>query len=236
MIATKTFLRHLSSASNEAANKAATSQVAVKSSKLQALVQLGKDIIPGETPLKKGLFSTALTAISAYLINSGMYVPGEDTLTLTSFALLTRILYLKGGKPLSDYLEREIAVEERRWNAARAAEKAKYSTQLTHLEGFRDYPQVVQTIYDMQAANLVLEDAVSRAKHRAQFHSEISQKAQEMVRIEQQRLAEEAREKRARLLFDLENLLGDPKVQQRIIAKFIQDMKTQPVVKLPAFQ
>ena len=219
---------------NTKAAAAASNSAAVKEGKVQVLIKLGKEIIPGDTPLKKGLFSTTLTAISAYLVTSGLYVPGEDTLTLTSFLLLSRLLYLKAGKPLSDYLEGEIAAEEKRWNAARTGEKKKYAEQLRHLESFRDYPQVVQTIYDMQAANLVLEDAVMRAKHRAQFHSEIAQKAQELVRKEQQRLAEEAREKRARLLMDLEGLLGDRSVQQRIVEKFILDMKTQPVVKLPA--
>lgn len=227
------FRRLLSASSiNTASSTAATT--AGKRSRMVAVVELAKEIIPGNTPLKKGLFSTALTAISAYLINSGLYVPGEDTLTLTSFLLLSRLLYLKAGKPLSDYLEREIQAEEKRWNAARAGERSKYAEQLRHLESFRDYPQVVQTVYDMQAANLVLEDAVMRAKHRAQFHSEIARMAQELVRKEQQRLAEETKEKRARLLMELEGLLGDRSVQQRIMEKFILDMKTQPVVKLPA--
>ena len=228
------------SGKNMAASRATSTDKEVASTdkkaggKLHALMQLSKDIIPGNTILKKGIFSSALAALSTYLVQSGLYIPGESTLTLTSFVLLTRILYLKAGKPLSDYLDAEIAKEERQWYSARSAEKAKYAEQLTHLESFRDYPTVVQTVYDMQAANMVLEDAVARAKHRSQFHAELSHKAQEMVRKEQQRLAEEARAKREKLFMDLEGLLGDASVQKRIVEKFINDMKTQPVVTLPS--
>jgi F-type H+-transporting ATPase subunit b len=202
-----------------------------KPGKIARLIQLSKDIIPGQTFLSKTLYTIAIGSGSAALVNSGYYIPGEDTLTLTSFLILVRLIYVKAGKPLSDYLQAEIDKEEAKWYADRSAEKTKYANQLNHLESFKDYTQVVNTLFDMKAANVVLEDALVRAKAKNAFRLAIHQKAQELVKKEQDRLINEEKEHKRRLKEELLALLANENVQERILNKAINDLETKKLLR-----
>lgn len=202
-----------------------------KPGKISKLIQLGKDIVPGQTTLSKTLYVAAITSGSAFLVNSGYYLPGEDTLTLTSFLILVRLLYLKAGKPLSNYLQAEIDKEEAKWYSDRAVEKSKYSKQLVYLESFKDYTQVIHTTFDMKAANVVLEDAFKQAKAKNTFRLAIQQRAQELVKKEQERLINEEKERKRRLREELIALLADERVQERIMNKAIADLATKPLLR-----
>ena len=202
-----------------------------KPGKMSKLLQLAKDIIPGQTPISKTLYSAAIASGSAFLINSGYYLPGEDTLTLTSFLILVRLIYLKAGKPLSNYLQAEIDKEEAIWYSNRAAEKSKYSKQLVHLESFKDYTQVIHILYEMKAANVVLEDALKRAKAKNTFKLAIQQRAQELVKKEQERIINEEKEHKRKLREELLALLTEEKVQERILGKAISDLAAKPLIR-----
>src|SRR5205085_2070084 len=119
---------------------------------------------------------------------------------------------------------------ETKWYSDRAAEKSKYSKQLVHLESFKDYTQVIYTLYDMKAANIVLENVLKRAKAKNTFKLAIQQKAQEFVKREQERIINEEKEQKRRLREELLALLSDEKVQERILGKAISDLAAKPLI------
>jgi hypothetical protein len=221
----------LPTASNATATEARTEGANAKPSTM-TWKQLAKDLIPGQTPLQKGLFASLLGAAYYGGVHTGYYVPTDDTVSLASFVVLLRMAYLKFGRPLSDYLDAEIAQEERQWYAIHRRDHDKYSAQLTHLQSFLDYPTTVSAIFDMQAASVVMEREVARLQHRLMTRSTILQQAKDLVKREQERLLEEARQYRLNLQAELQLLLQDPAVQQRILHKALKDLQTQPLVSL----
>lgn len=68
------------------------------------------DLIPGESKIRKSIFFTATAAIATYLIKSGIYIVNHETLVLIAFYLAMRLLYLKVGPPLGEYLQASIDV------------------------------------------------------------------------------------------------------------------------------
>ena len=203
-------------------------------SKKEAIMELAKEILPGKSLLTKSIWGASIVGASSLLTHYGYYIPSDDTYSMTAFFVLLRVLYLKLGQPLSQYLDQEIALEESRWNQARTQEKSKYSAQLEHLQSFKDLNEALKLVYEMRKSVLVMEEELKSLKARAQVRVEILGAAQDLVKREQERIIEEQRIKRAQLREELDRLLADPLVQKRILTKAISDLETKPIISLQA--
>lgn len=92
------------------------------------------------------------------------------------------------------------------------------------LEQYRDNTAVVQSHFDTKAENIVLEAQLAEAQQQSVFFADIKTRLDERLRAENERLAEEKRQKSEALLRGLLEELKKPKVQDSIMKKCIVDL------------
>lgn len=78
--------------------------------KTSSKIELLLDLIPGGTKIRKSICFTTTAAVMTYLIKSGIYIVNHETLVLVAFYLAMRLLYIKVGPPLGEYLQASIDV------------------------------------------------------------------------------------------------------------------------------
>ena len=78
--------------------------------KTSSKISLLLDMIPGETKFKKSVYFTTTAAVMTYLTETGIYIVNHETLVLVAFYLAMRLLYVKLGGPIGEYLQASIDV------------------------------------------------------------------------------------------------------------------------------
>lgn len=179
--------------------------------------------------LAKGAITGGMSLLVACLINSGWYVPGEDSYAVAGFAVFARVFYMKLAKPISDYLGNEVWSEREAFIEKLRNSKEEAQQNLTILESFRDNLDVNAALFDVKKKNIKLEADIFSLTQSVQFLADIKSKLHELVAKEKQKKEAERREFLKSVNQELHRMLQKPDVQDQIMQQSLKNLETLPI-------
>lgn len=191
--------------------------------KVRRLVDL---LLPGRTLPKKAVITTTFGGIMAMLFSQGILHVDEELLIVAAFYLTTRVLYVKAWGPLMAMVDSGIADECHRLAQGRADQIDHLKTALTELEAFRDYGEVHEELYRIQADNIKLELELESLVERNKNLGAIKAKLDEAVRTVEERERRVRQERVETIMKGLLEKLRDKDVQERLMKKAFTDLKS----------
>lgn len=105
------------------------------------------------------------------------------------------------------------------------AEKENIINSISEMESFRDHTDVTSSFYTTRHENIFLEAELAALKDQHRFLGTIKQRLDETVRRERERAKEERRVKVQALIEGINAALKDPKMQETILKKCINDLE-----------
>lgn len=112
-----------------------------------------------------------------------------------------------------------------KWLASSVAEKENIINSISEMESFRDHTDVTSSFYTTRHENIILEAELAALKDQHRFLGSIKQRLDETVRREKERATEERRVKVQALIEGINAALKDPKMQETILRKCINDLE-----------
>lgn len=112
-----------------------------------------------------------------------------------------------------------------KWLATSNAEKEKIINTISQMENFRDHTDVTTSFYTTRHENILLEAELAQIQDQHRLHSSIKQRLDEVVRREKERAKEERRVKVEALIEGINAALKDPKMQETILKKCLNDLE-----------
>lgn len=105
------------------------------------------------------------------------------------------------------------------------AEKEKVTRSIDEMSGFRDHSDVTASFYATRRENIILQAELDELLARNRFLSSIKQRLDDQVRKEKERAAAERKAHMDALLAGIDLALQDPKTQDAILKKCINDLE-----------
>lgn len=119
-----------------------------------------------------------------------------------------------------------------KWLASSIAEKERIINSISQMEIFRDHTDVTSSFYSTRHENILLEAELAQIQDQHRLFSSVKQRLDEAVRREKERAKEERRAKVEALIEGINLALRDPKMQETILKKCLNDlekMESKPI-------
>ena len=112
-----------------------------------------------------------------------------------------------------------------KWLASSIVEKERIINSISQMEIFRDHTDVTSSFYTTRHENILLEAELEQIQDQHRLFSSIKQRLDEAVRREKERAKEERRAKVEALIEGINLALKDPKMQETILKKCLNDLE-----------
>ena len=112
-----------------------------------------------------------------------------------------------------------------KWLASSIVEKERIINSISQMEIFRDHTDVTSSFYTTRHENIILEAELAQIQDQHRLFSSIKQRLDEAVRREKERAKEERRAKVEALIEGINLALKDPKMQETILKKCLNDLE-----------
>jgi len=184
---------------------------------------------PGDTLARKATYATLTGGLMAFLVANGIYIPNDETLILAAFVLVARALYVKLASPIAKLIDGNIGATRLKLSASRENEMRQTDGEIGQLEELRDFAKVTAELFQIKSENLVLEAQLKELDERNTFLTGVRGQLEEAVRkAAEKRVAEKMALVEA-IKEGVLKELQDPRMQERIMEKYIADLQSMPL-------
>ena len=112
-----------------------------------------------------------------------------------------------------------------KWISSSLIEKERIINSINEMENFRDHTDVTTSFYTTRQENIHLQAELTELQEQHRFFSTIKQRLDDLVRKEKERAKEERRVKVEALIEGINAALREPKMQETILKKCINDLE-----------
>lgn len=200
----------------------------VKNNKLQAIL----DFFPGNSIVSKTAIASSLTIASTYAMQSGLYIPGEDTFAVAGFAFFVRLFYMKLGRPIKQYISNDVWSIRESFIKQRDQSRVETESQINLLESFRDNLDVNTALFEMKKENILLESDLSELKQKVSFLQSTKSKLNELIAQDRQRKEAERKAHEEAVKKELHNLLNQSGIQDKIMSQYLSYLERLPINRI----